>query len=151
MFYDSKQKQNKNEEKKINIKILNEKKDSNYKIKLHDYEEKLNKLNFKFNIKNRNRVNNTFLFNKIIKKTNNNLRTLNEGIITNNNNNNDDIKDKRKIRIDKNKHFHYNIGICLSDYNLDNQNNFLSLIFKDKMKNLLKEDCFIFHKNRIFK
>ena len=122
MFYDSKQKE-KNEEKKINIKILNEKMENNYKIKLNEYEEKLNKFNFKYLIKNKNKVNENYLFNKIIKKANNNIK-INEITKKNNSSNNNTYNNaKRKIRIDKNKHSHYNIGICLSDYNLDNQNN----------------------------
>ena len=102
------------------IKILNEKKGFNlFKLKLNDYKLNINKFKLKLN-SNKIKTNkeNNISFNRIIKKAKMRLKNTSE---INNNIINNNIK--RKIRVNENKHSHYNIGICLSEFNLDDNNN----------------------------
>ena len=111
----------------VPIKLLNDKndkKDNNNNIKKeYNIDSFIDKFTLKLKLK-KNKEN--ISVNKLINKVNNkykNFNELNNRIKDNKDNKNNKNIMKRKLRIDKNKHSHYNFGICLSEYNLDDKNN----------------------------
>ena len=107
-------------------KEVNKKKENNiFKLNINDYKLNINKFKLKLNLnKIKGNKENNISFNRIIKKAKLRLKNTPE-INTNSNIINNNLK--RKIRFDKNKHSHYNIGICLSEFNLDENNNSFKL------------------------
>ena len=143
----------------VPIKVLNEEKEKFLKKQINDYELLLNKFNLNLNFKKKNQ-NKNILFNKIINNANSRLKKYSENkknINTKEVINTKENNYKRKLRINKYKyHSHYNIGICLSDYNLDDKNNSFSMKSKkdslktnvDKNDNKGKKGIYISNKNK---
>ena len=115
------------------MRILTESKQNFLKKKLKDYEFKFN-----LNFKNRNKI---ISFNRLINNTNSKIENVKKNT------------NKNKIRINQYQyHSHYNIGICLTEYNLDDKNNasFHLDSKKEHKKEAKKEDYNKKKKNILF-